>query len=66
MVQPEDVADEAMPVPASTEVPAEETKAPKKKKKMEKGGCQTREVPVRAARGQGQRNVQGQTPETPA
>ena len=32
MVEPEDVADEAMPVPASTEVPAEETKAPKKKK----------------------------------
>ena len=28
MVEPEDVADEATPVPASTEVPAEETKAP--------------------------------------
>ena len=36
MVEPEDVADEAMPVPASTEVPAEETKAPKKKKKQKK------------------------------
>ena len=32
MVKPEDVADEATLVPASTEVPAEETKAPKKKK----------------------------------
>ena len=32
-VEPEDVADEATPVPVSTEVPAEETKAPKKKKK---------------------------------
>ena len=32
MVEPEDVADEAMPVPASTEVPVEETKTPKKKK----------------------------------
>ena len=31
-VEPEDVADEATPVPAPTEVPAEETKAPKKKK----------------------------------
>ena len=30
--EPEDVADEATPVPASTEVLAEETKAPKKKK----------------------------------
>ena len=36
MVEPEDVADEAMPVPASTEVPVEETKAPKKKKKQKK------------------------------
>ena len=54
MVEPEDVADEATPVPVPTEVPAEETKAPK--------GCRTQEVPVRAARGQGQRNVQGQTP----
>ena len=36
MVKPEDVADEATPVPASTEVPAEETKAPKKKKKWKK------------------------------
>ena len=36
MVKPEDVADEATPVPASTEVPAEETKAPKKKKKQKK------------------------------
>ena len=33
MVEPEDVANEATPVPASTEVPAEETKAPKKKKR---------------------------------
>ena len=32
MVEPEDVADEATPVLASTEVPAEETKTPKKKK----------------------------------
>ena len=32
MVEPEDVADEATLVPASTEVQAEETKAPKKKK----------------------------------
>ena len=66
IVEPEDVADEATPVPASTEVPAEETKAPKKKKKQKKGGCQTLEVPVRAARGQSQRDVQGQTPEAPA
>ena len=36
MVEPEDVVDEATPVPASTEVPAEETKAPKKKKKHKK------------------------------
>ena len=36
MVEPEDVANEAPPVPASTEVPAEETKAPKKKKKQKK------------------------------
>ena len=34
-VKPEDVADEATPVPASTEVPAEEIKAPKKKQKKE-------------------------------
>ena len=32
MVEPEDVADEATPVPAPTQVLAEETKAPKKKK----------------------------------
>ena len=32
MVEPEDMADEATPVPAPTEVLAEETKAPKKKK----------------------------------
>ena len=36
MVEPEDVADEATPVPVSTEVPAEGTKAPKKKKKQKK------------------------------
>ena len=36
MVEPEDVADEATLVPASTEVPAEGTKAPKKKKKQKK------------------------------
>ena len=36
MVEPEDVADEATPVPASTEVPTEETKTPKKKKKHKK------------------------------
>ena len=36
MVEPEDVADEATPVTASTEVPAEETKTPKKKKKHKK------------------------------
>ena len=36
MVEPEDVADEATPVPESTEVPARETKAPKKKKKQKK------------------------------
>ena len=36
MVKPEDVADETTPAPASTEVPAEETKAPKKKKKKQK------------------------------
>ena len=65
MVKPEDVADEATPVLAPTEVLAEETKAPKKKK-QKKERCRTREVPVRAARGQGQRNVPGQTPETPA
>ena len=32
MAEPEDVTNEATPVPASTEVPAEETKTPKKKK----------------------------------
>ena len=36
MVEPEDVADEATLVLASTEVPAEGTKAPKKKKKQKK------------------------------
>ena len=36
MVEPEDVADEATLVPVSTEVPAEGTKAPKKKKKQKK------------------------------
>ena len=36
MVEPENVVDEATPVPASTEVLAEETKAPKKKKKQKK------------------------------
>ena len=36
IVEPEVVADEATPVPASTEVPAEETKASKKKKKWKK------------------------------
>ena len=36
MVEPEDVADEATLVLASTEVPAEETKTPKKKKKQKK------------------------------
>ena len=35
-VEPKDVANEATPAPASTEVPAEETKAPKKKKKQKK------------------------------
>ena len=35
-VEPEDVANEATPVPAPTEVPAEETKAPKKKKQKKK------------------------------
>ena len=33
MVEPEDVADKATPVPAPTKVPAEGTKAPKKKKR---------------------------------
>ena len=41
MVEPENVGDEATPVPTSTEVPAEETKAPKKKEETEKG-CRTR------------------------
>ena len=36
MVEPEDVADEATPVPAPTEVPAEEITVPKKKKKQKK------------------------------
>ena len=36
MVKPEDVADEATPVPVPTEVPAEEIKAPKKKKQKKK------------------------------
>ena len=36
MVEPEDVADEATPVPVPTEVPAEEIKAPKKKKQKKK------------------------------
>ena len=36
MVEPEDVADEATPVPAPTKVLAEETKAPKKKKQKKK------------------------------
>ena len=50
MVKPEDVADEATLVPASTEVPAEETKAPKKKKqkkedaKLEKFRLEQREA----------------------
>ena len=35
-VEPEDVADEATPVPVPTEVPAEETTVPKKKKKQKK------------------------------
>ena len=35
-VEPEDVADEASPVPASTKVLAEETKTPKKKKKQKR------------------------------
>ena len=36
MVEPENVGDEATPVPTSTEVPAEETKTLKKKKKQKK------------------------------
>ena len=36
MAKPEGVADEATPVMASTEVPAEETKTLKKKKKHKK------------------------------
>ena len=36
MIKPEDVADEATPVTASTEVPAEGTKTSKKKKKHKK------------------------------
>ena len=36
MVKPEDVADEATLVPASTEVPTEKTKTPKKRKKQKK------------------------------
>ena len=36
MMEPENVVDEATPVPASTEIPAEETKSPKKKKKQKK------------------------------
>ena len=36
MVEPEDVAKEATLVPAATKVPAEEIKAPKKKKKQKK------------------------------
>ena len=36
MVEPENVVDEATPVPASTEILAEETKTPKKKKKQKK------------------------------
>ena len=36
MVEPKDVADEATPAPAPTEIPAEETTVPKKKKKQEK------------------------------
>ena len=35
-VEPKDVADEATPAPAPTEVPAEETTVPKKKKKQKK------------------------------
>ena len=65
MVEPENVGDEATLIPTSTEVLAEETKAHKKKKKTEKR-CRTQEVSVRTARGQSQRNVQDQTPETPA
>ena len=38
MVKPEGVADEAPPVPVPTDVPAEEIKAPKKKK-QKKEGC---------------------------
>ena len=36
MVEPEDVADEATPVPAPTNIPAEETKPPKKMKQKKK------------------------------
>ena len=66
MVKPEDVANEATPVPASTEVPAEGTKTPKKKKKQKKEDAGLEKFRLGAARGQGQGNVQGQTPETPA
>ena len=50
MNEPEDVADEATPIPASTEVPVEGTKAPKKKKqrkedaKLEKFQLEQREA----------------------
>ena len=66
MVEPEDVADEASLIPASTEVPAEETKTPKKKKKQKNEDAKLEKFPVRAARGQSQGDVQGQTPEAPA
>ena len=48
-----------------TKVPAEETTAPKKKKKQKKD-AELEKFRFRAARSQGQRNVQDQTPETPA
>ena len=65
MVEPKDVADEATPALGPTEVPAEGDHSPEKEEETEKG-CWTPEVSVRAVRSQGQRNVQDQTPETPA
>ena len=64
MVEPEDVADEATPDPAPTEVLAGETKAPKKKKKQKKDAeLEKFRLEQREAKA---RNVQDQTPETPA
>ena len=65
MVEPKDVADEATPAPAPTEVPVEETTALKKRKKQKKD-AELEKFRLEQRRSQGQRNVQDQTLETAA